>query len=180
MPIETRWFRNERWVDTFWMLALSKIQTVQVVSYSIAVGVLTCTVGIKVYVDTELISGVDPVATVMYANDDYQVVRSASWLCPETNISGKYVKVEIWVFVGTGWEDLLITFRTEVFTGRKLDPYEWTVYYTGSYTAILFPIPKSSFDFHFDGNFLSRIEGFSHSPLPVPPKPYGNAFFWVT
>jgi len=172
--VETRWFRNEKWADTLWMLALSKIETLSVETSTVTVFLAVCKVGIKVYVDDVLISGVDPVATVEYASDEKEVLKSATWLCPETDISGKYVKVQIWVFVGTDYERCIAgcagTFRTEVFENRKLDLSEWTVYYTCSYTAIVLPLPKSSIDFHFDGAFLSRIEGFAHSPIVIPKR----------
>jgi len=168
--VETRWFRNERWADTLWMLALQKIQTSRSVPYSIPAYLFSCTVGIKVYKNNVLISGDTPVATVSYMAGDFERLTSGTWTCPETDISDKYVKVEIWIWVGTAYEQLLTTFRTEVFENRKLDLSEWTVYYTGSYTAVLFPTPRSSFYFHFDGAYLSRIEGFAHSPIIIPKR----------
>jgi len=168
--VETRWFRNEEIAYKLYMLALSKIQTVGAETSTLTVWMAMCQVGIKVYVDNVLISGDTPVAVVSYAIDDKWVLKSATWTCPETDISGKYVDVEIWVWVGSAYERLLVTFRTEVFTDRKLDQYEWTVYYTGSLTGEIFPIARSSFDFHYDGPFLSRIEGFAHSPIVIPKR----------
>jgi len=168
--VETRWFRNERWADTLYMLALSKIETSEVLTTTIPAYLVAITIGIKVYVNDILISGTEPVATVEYLIDEKWSLKSNTWLCPEISIDGKYVKVEIWVWVGTNYERRLTTFRTEVFENRKLDQSEWTVYYTGSYTAVMLPLPKSSFDFHFDGAFYSRIEGFAHSPIIIPKR----------
>jgi len=168
--VETRWFRNERWPDLLYMLALSKIETRTSLTSTIVAFLFACVMGIKVYVNNVLISGDTPVARVEYYSDEAEVLKSATWTCPEVSIDGKYVKVEVWVFVGTDHERLLGTFRTEVFEGRKLDLSEWTVYYTGSYIAVLFPTPRSSIDFHFDGATLSRIEGFAHSPIVIPKR----------
>jgi len=180
MPVETRYFRNETWPDGLYKLALSKIQTERILTWSITVYQAVCKVGIKVYVDGTLISGPDPVATVEYVPGDLKVERSATWDCPLTDIDGKYVKVEVYVYVGTAYEYLIGTFRTEVFSGQQLDAVTWTVYYTCSYTAVVFPWPKSSVDFHFDGATNTRIENFSYSPIVVViPKALGEGLVWI-
>jgi len=180
MPVETRYFRNERWPDGLFKLWPSKIQTESVYSATVPTYLAVCTIGIKVYVDGTLISGPNPVATVDYVPGDVKVERSADWDCPLTDIDGKYVKVEVWVFVGTAYETLLVTFRTEVFSGQQLDAVTWTVYYTCSYTATLFPAPRSGVDFHFDGTTNSRIENFSYSPIVVViPKIQGDGLVWI-
>jgi len=167
--VETRWFRNERWADTLWMLALAKIQTLMSATTTVTGKLVTPRMGIRVWVDDVLISN-GTVAIVEFWFDAYQEVLSAKWTPPETPIDGKYVKVEIRVWVGEPEETTLVTFRTEVFVGRKLDPIEWTVYYTGSATYTLFPTVRSSITFHWDGDFLSRIEGFGHSPIVIPKR----------
>jgi len=176
MPIETRWYRNERWLDGLWMLALSKIETGTVVARTVTTYYATCRVGLKVYVDGVLIG--EDVAVVEIIADTVAVL-SATWIPPETSIDGRYVKAEVWSFIDTADEVLQRAFRTEVFSGQKLDPLEWTCFYDLTYTAVIFPRPKSTLEFRHDGAYQSRIEGFSYSPIVVPPKPYGNAFFWV-
>jgi len=167
--VETRWFRNETWPDTLWMLALAKITERTISSYTIPVGKFACTVGVKVYVDDYLISDGIVALAFVFAGEE-KVTRTGEWTCPEISIDGKYVKVEVWVWVGTDYEAVLETFRTEVFNGRKLDVSTWRVSYTLSLISITYPIPRSSVSFHWDGDFLSRIENFAHSPIIIIPK----------
>jgi len=163
--VETRWFRNERWADTLWMLHRYKIETGTVAIWTVTVWLATCRVGIKVYVDDVLIS--DGVVAIVEIPADTTAVLSATWTPPEVSIDGKYVKVELIVWEGTAYERVLRTFRTEVFTDKKLDPIEWTVYYDLAYTAVIFPTPKSSIYFRHDGVYQSRIENFGYSPIVI-------------
>jgi len=163
--VETRWFRNERWADTLWMLHIAKIETGDIATRTTFVWLATCRVGIKVYVDNVLIS--DGIVAIVEIPADTKAVLSKTWTPPEISIDGKYVKVEVWAWAETGYDELIRTFRTEVFTEKKLDPIEWTVYYDLVYTAVLFPTPKSSIDFRHDGAYQSRIENFGYSPIVI-------------
>jgi len=171
--VQTRWYRNEKWPDTIWMLAKEKITTAYSTSWTVPTYYGIMDVGIKVYVDTTLISD-GPVALVSYAVGDKEALKSATWTCPEVDVTGKYVKVQIWAWVGTAHEKLMATFRTEVFGAVKLVSADWTCYYTGSYTGVIFPTPRSSFTFHWDGDYLSRIVNFQLAPIVVVKKFVGN------
>jgi len=177
MPIEQRWYRSDQWADGLWKLLTTKTTTGTVITDTALAYYATCRVGLKIYVDTNLIG--EDVATVEIPAGTTAVL-STQWTPPETSIAGDYVKVEVWSYIDTADENLTRPFRTEVFYGQKLDATVWTCFYDLAYTAVIFPTPKSSLDFRHDGAYQSRIEGFSYSPLVVPPKPYGNAFFWVT
>jgi len=163
--VETRWFRNERWADTLWMLHIAKIETIAVASWTVTVWLATCRVGIKVYIDNVLISG--GVVAIVEIPANTIAVLSETWTPPEVSIDGKYVKVELIVWEGTAYEGVLRTFRTEVFTEKKLDPIEWTVYYDLAYSAVIFPAPRSGIDFRYDGYYQSRIENFGYSPIVI-------------
>jgi len=178
LPVETRWYRNEQWADLLYMLALAKIETGTVVTRTMPTYYAACRVGLKVYVD-DLMIGED--VAVVEIPADTTAVYFATWTPPETSIDGKYVKVEVWSFIDTADEVLSRAFRTEVFSGQKLDALPWTCYYDLAYTAVIFPTPSSSLDFRHDGAYESRIEGFSYSPIVVvvPPRFVGNGLVWT-
>jgi len=107
------------------------------------------------------------------------VEYTGTWTPPETDITGKFVQVDIYGWCGLADESLISTskFKTDVFTSAKLDAVQWTVHYFASYTAQMFPTPRSAISFHFgdSGSDNSRIENFTWSvPKPLINKPLVN------
>lgn len=172
MPVEVRWNRNETHIVNLlncYMLALAKItaatsQTVNIASYY-----ATCCIGIRVWsrtvagVETEVTAGT-PVAVCTFNAGDFQVTRSNTWSCPlhgmncTDNVVVRYYRqwgcAGAWTQIGT------CVFSTEVLNASQLDAVQWTVYYTCSYAATVFPF-RSSLTFHWDGAHNSRITNFS-------------------
>lgn len=172
MPQETRYLRSDKWNDIYKLLTEN---TLIFDSESVTIGqyLPTAKVGIKVYADGVRISGDNPVAQVAFEDGDFEVERAAQWIPPPTDLTGKYLKIYVYFFCGTIWEQLIpgMIFRTDVFVSARISALEWTIYYNGTYNSNLLPAPSAVFTFLFGEPALdSRIEKFTWA-VPTPPRP---------
>lgn len=171
MPVETRFFRSDKWTDGLYKLLTGKFGVEGSQLRSVPQYHEGCDVGVKVYVSVgnewQLISGALPVAEVSYSNGDYKLQKSNTWSCPQCDISNGYVKIEVWVFLAGVWSLVgSAKFRTEQFSaGTQLDNALWSVSYVGSFSATLFPTPRSQFTFWFDGANDCKVANFSYSTV---------------
>lgn len=169
---ENRYFKNAKHTVNglnTWQFATDQTGTSYTESESRSTYYTGCNVGIRVWVrhadgtETEITSGT-PVAQVSVAAGESHVLKSAMWNCPQTSLaSTDAIVVRVYHDMG-GW-DLIgtATFITEQLGASQLDASTWTVYYYLGLSSQIFPRPRSSVAFHFDGSDNSRIEGFSYT-----------------
>jgi len=178
MPVETRFFRSDKWADNLYKFLTTNTDIMDTQSKTV-MGLMGGYMGIKVYVDDVCISGSDPVAQVNYFDGDANVEKSNTWTPPETDLSGKSLKIEVW-WVGQGILGLSI-FRTDVFSeGYTLSAEQWEVHYFGSFTYD--PIRnRGSMAFIFgNASHNSRVLNFTYSEVaPVEKISHGDGLtFW--
>jgi len=190
-PEETRFYRSDSWTDA---PVMNKILTSSSGVEGSAVKTITtynegCMVGVKIYVNTTVISGSSPVALVNYSNGDVKVQKNNNWTLPqEYNASYRYVKFEVWCFLANSWSMLSNgDFRTEVLVPnlQNYDVYlnqtKWKFYYICDYSARSFPTPRSQLTFYFDGSsYNSKVTNFTYYQKPKPSmKQWNNIAEWT-
>jgi hypothetical protein len=181
MPTETRWYRYETHTVnglTAYKLNLAKIGTAYTFNRAVARAVYNGYICIDVAVrhadGTETVIA-SKVAQIQTADGDYHLTESATVNIPETSLSptDAIVVRVYWKFADETTWTLCATFITEQLGASKLNAATWTCYYTESHTIDTTVVPpRSSMAFHIDGDFLSRVDGFTWSKLTPRPSAF--------
>jgi len=165
MNSSSRYMQNAKWDSTYWKLLCNNTSTYTSQS-RIKVGwIPKGYLGVKIYNGTVCISGDDVIEVGSWENGD-SGLGSTAWNCSEENVTGTYIKIEIWYkFQGYDWTSMDVVFKTETFTQNTLlNATTWTIYLYGKFQMLWGPLglgmPNKAFITFYWGSSSreSRIE----------------------
>jgi len=127
-----RYMQNAKWDSTYWKQLWNNTETYTSQARTMFGEISRAYLGIKVYNETNCISGAS-VIQVGYWTEYSNEIQSTTWNCGEYNVTGSYIKIEIWYkFHGYDWTSMNVAFKTETFTQNTvLNSTTWTIYFYG-------------------------------------------------
>jgi len=136
----TRYMQNKKWDSTYWRQLWNNTSTYTSITRNKIGSFWHGYLGIKVFNGTTCIS--DGVIEVGRWLRGESKLKSTTWNCSEQNVTGTYIKIEIWCKFGSGnWENMNVAFKTKNFTENTiLNATAWTIYLYGAYTTLWGPL----------------------------------------
>jgi hypothetical protein len=129
-----RYMQNAKWDSTYWKLFWNNTLTSAYRNWAKAAYCATGYLGVKIYKGTTCISGGNVIEVGHWYNLE-DGPKSTTWECSEYNVTGTYIKIEIWYkFSGYSWTNGNVVFKTETFTENTiLNSSTWTITLYGDF-----------------------------------------------
>jgi len=154
------YMQNAKWDSTYWKLLWNNTSTSTSTIKNKVGYCISGYLGVKIYKGSTCISGANVVEVGSWEVDE-EGLKNVTWNCSEQNVTGTFLKVEIWYkFYGGSWTSAGVAFKTKTFGDNStLNSTTWSIYLYGRFFIEWNPNAVSRLIFYWgsqDG--ASRIE----------------------